>query len=399
MIPIRFAQRMQEIEPFRVMEVLERAGQLEKTGRRIVHMEIGQPDFAAPQRVIDAAIKAMRERTLGYTPALGIMELREAIAGYYLQRHGLNIPASRIAVTTGSSAALLLALSALVGPGDEVLLPDPCYPCSRHLVRLAEARPIAIPTDETTAYQPTADMVAAAWRPSTRGILLASPSNPAGTIVEPGELQAICELGGHRGGFTIVDEIYSGLLYEGKAASALCRNPDAIVVSGFSKYFCMTGWRLGWLVAPEPLIREVEKLAQNAYVSPPVAAQYAALAAFHPESLAVLETRRLEFHERRNFLFDALRFLGFGIPVLPQGAFYLYADCARFAAQSNALAHEMLEQAGVAGAPGKGFGEHQAHRYLRFAYTRSRGEIEEGVERLAGMPVVRSALDRSGNTS
>ena len=390
MNPIRFAQRMQQIAPFHVMEVLARASHLEKEGRNIVHMEIGQPDFAAPQPVIDAAVAALHDRPLGYTPALGIMELREAIAENYFRSHGLTISPSRIAVTTGSSAALLLALATLAGPDDEILMPDPCYPCSRHLVRLAGARPTGIACDAITSYQPSAARVADAWNPDTRGVLLASPSNPTGTTIAPGELQAICDISAQRGGFTIIDEIYGGLVYEDQPASALSLSPDVIVVSGFSKYFCMTGWRLGWLVAPEPLVREIEKLAQNAYVSPPAVAQYAALAAFHTESLAVLESRRLQFRERRNFLFDALRSLGFEIPALPQGAFYLYTNCERFALPASTLAETMLEEAGVAVAPGRDFGEYRSEAHLRFSYTRSLRELEEGVNRLSQLPAIRS---------
>ncbi len=384
-----FAARMREIAPFHVMEVLDRAQELERSGRHIVHMEIGQPDFAAPAPVQEAAIKAIRDRVLGYTHALGLMELREAIAGYYTKRYGLDIPVSRIAITTGSSAALLLALGALVGPGDEVLLPDPCYPCSRHLVTLSGARPVAMPVEEIHGFQPTAAMAAAAWRPATPGILLASPSNPAGSTIAPDELRALGELARQHSGFMIVDEIYGELVYERRPESALAVAEDAIVVSGFSKYFCMPGWRLGWVVAREAVIRELEKLAQNAYVSPPAVAQYAALAAFHPESLKELEARRLQFRERRDFLYAALRSLGFRIPSLPPGAFYLYADCTNLSSNSSDLAASMLENAGVAVAPGLDFGAHRAGEYLRFAYTRSRENLEEGIKRLAGMREIR----------
>ncbi|MFM9972486.1 MAG: aminotransferase class I/II-fold pyridoxal phosphate-dependent enzyme [Burkholderiales bacterium] len=383
MNPAHFARRMQDIEPFHVMEVLQRARQLEQSGRRIAHFEIGQPDFGAPQAVIEAGIKAMREQHLGYTPALGLMPLRESIAAYYSSRYGVTVSPSCVAVTTGSSAALLLALSALVGPGDEVLLPDPCYPCARHLVSLCDARPMSMSTDESSAYQPTGDQVAAAWRDATRGVLLASPSNPAGSIIDAKELSAILSAAKSRSGFVIIDEIYADLVYDAKPVTALSISRDAIIVGGFSKYFCMTGWRLGWLIAPEALIREVEKLAQNLYVSPPALAQYAALAAFLPESLDVLEQRRTEFRERRDYLFHALRSIGFGIPLLPEGAFYLYTDCGGFTADSEQFAKQLLEQSGVAVAPGLDFGHHRANSFVRFAYTRSRTEIEEGVDRLS----------------
>lgn len=383
----KLAQRMLEIKPFHVMEVLKRARQLENDGRSIVHFEIGQPGQGAPQPVIEAAIKAMREHALGYTPALGLMPLREAIAGHYARCHGLDISPARIAVTTGSSAALLLALCALVGPGEEVLHPDPCYPCARHMVSLCDARPVAMPTDEIAGYQPTLAQVTQAWKGPTRGVLIASPSNPAGSVINPDELRGIIDFSHSKGGFAIVDEIYGELVYGEKPVTALSLAPEAIVVSGFSKYFCMTGWRLGWLIAPEELIREIEKLAQNIYVSPPALAQYAALAAFQPDSLRVLEARRREFGERRDFLYQALQSLGYRIPLLPRGAFYLYADCSRFCDESSTFAEKLLEQTGVAVAPGRDFGEHHPDQYVRFAYTRTRSEMEEGILRLSQLRV------------
>jgi aspartate/methionine/tyrosine aminotransferase len=388
MASLKFAQRMLEIEPFHVMEVLERARKMEANGRSVVHFEIGQPDHGATQPVIEAAARAMREHSLGYTPALGLMALREAIARHYEARYGLNISPNRIAITTGSSAALLLALGALVGPGDEVLHPDPCYPCARHLVSLCDATPVSMATDEATGYQPTLAQVANAWMPATRGVLIASPSNPAGTLIDAGRLRDIIEFCEAQKGFAIIDEIYGELVYGEKPVTALTLSPDAIVVSGFSKYFCMTGWRLGWLIAPEALIREVEKLAQNIYVSPPALAQYAALGAFDPDSLAVLDERRRQFGERRDFLFGALQSLGFRIPLLPSGAFYLYADCGGFSVDSDAFAGDLLEKAGVAVAPGRDFGSHQAKRYVRFAYTRSQAEMEEGISRLSRVAVL-----------
>ena len=381
-----FSARMRRVEPFHVMEVQERALVLETAGRHIVHMEIGQPDFGAPPQVIEAAERALRGRSLAYTSALGLRELREAISGFYAERFGVAVPVERIAVTTGASSALLLALGALVGPGDEVLLPDPCYPCTRHMVSIFEAVPRSIPVDASSLYQPDAAQVRAAWGPATRGVILASPSNPTGTKIGWAALGELVGQVRSSGGFTIVDEIYLGLSYDAQPRTALeLRDESVIVTNSFSKYFSMTGWRLGWLVAPPGLIREVEKLSQNLYVSPPSLSQHAALAAFDPGALAVLEERRAEYRRRRDFLVPALRGLRFSVPVMPQGAFYVYAGCEQLAPDSSALASRMLEEAGVAVTPGVDFGSHDAHRHLRFAYTRSLPELEEGVERMRRM--------------
>jgi aspartate/methionine/tyrosine aminotransferase len=311
------AARMAEIEPFHVMDVQNRAHELEASGRRIVHMEIGQPDFPAPPMVAEAAIEAIRTRRLGYTDSTGIPQLRRAISDYYRERFGLAVPPSRIVITAGASGAFLLAFGALVGPADEVLMPDPCYPCNRHFVRLFEGRPRQIPVDERSRYQLTAADVRSSWSRATRGVLLASPSNPTGTSIPRDEMRAIIETARELGGFVVVDEIYQGLVYDVKASTALEFSDDVFVVNSFSKYFCMTGWRLGWIVAPESHVREIEKLAQNAFICPSAPAQYAALAAFRPETLAVLEQRRGEFQRRRDYMVPALRSLGFRIPLMP----------------------------------------------------------------------------------
>jgi aspartate/methionine/tyrosine aminotransferase len=379
------AARMAEIEPFHVMDVQNRAHELEAAGRRIVHMEIGQPDFAAPPLVADAAVEAIRTRRLGYTDSTGLPQLRRAISEYYRERLGVAVPASRIVVTAGASGAFLLALGALVDPGDEVLMPDPCYPCNRHFVRLFEGRPRAIPADESRRYQLTAADVRSNWSEATRGVLLASPSNPTGTSIPREELRAIVETVRSLGGFVVVDEIYQGLVYEGDASTALALADDVFVVNSFSKYFCMTGWRLGWMVAPESHVREIEKLAQNAFICPSAPAQHAALAAFRPETLAVLEQRREEFRRRRDYMVPALRRLGFRIPLMPEGAFYIYAGCEAFSGDSRRFALQVLEEAGVAITPGLDFGSHAPERHVRFAYTRSLDDLKEGVEGIARM--------------
>ncbi len=376
---------MADIEAFHVMDVQNRAHELEATGRRIVHMEIGQPDFAAPPLVAQAAIEAIRQRRLGYTASIGIPELRQAISDYYRERLGVTVPSSRIVVTAGASGAFLLTLGALVDPGDEVLMPDPCYPCNRHFVRMFEGRPRAIPVDEKQHYQLADADIRSRWRRATRGVLLASPSNPTGTMIPLDELRAIIASVRRAGGFVVMDEIYQGLVYDGEASTVLELADDVFVVNSFSKYFNMTGWRLGWIVAPETHVREIEKLAQNAFICPSAPAQYAALAAFRPETLALLEERRQEFRHRRDYMVPALRELGFRIPVMPQGAFYIYAGCESFSEDSTQFALRVLEEAGVAITPGLDFGSNQPERHVRFAYTRSLEDLKEGIERIARM--------------
>jgi aspartate/methionine/tyrosine aminotransferase len=377
------AARMADIEPFHVMDVQDRAHELEAKGRRIIHMEIGQPDFPAPPPVAEAAIDAIRNRRLGYTASIGIPQLRQAISDYYRDRLGVAVPPSRIVVTAGASGAFLLVLGTLVNPGDEVLLPDPCYPCNRHFVRLFEGRARAIPVDESSHYQLTDADVRANWSRATRGVLIASPSNPTGTMIPRGELRAIIESVRRAGGFVVVDEIYQGLVYDGEASTALELADDVFVVNSFSKYFNMTGWRLGWIVAPETHVREIEKLAQNAFICPSAPAQYAALAAFRADTLGVLEERRREFQRRRDYMVPALRELGFRIPVMPQGAFYIYAGCESFSADSTQFALRVLEEAGVAITPGLDFGSNRPEQHVRFAYTRSLEDLEEGVKSIA----------------
>lgn len=379
------AARMAGIDPFRVMDVQNRALDLEGKGRRIVHMEIGQPDFAAPPQVAAAAIEAIRTHRLGYTASLGIPELRRAISDYYRRRLGVSVPTSRIVVTAGASGAFLLALGALVNPGDEVLMADPCYPCNRHLVRMFDGHPRMIPVDENQLYQPTDADVREHWNSATRGVLIASPSNPTGSVIPRDVLKTIIDTVRRRGGFVLVDEIYQGLAYGGEISTALELADDVFVVNSFSKYFNMTGWRLGWIVVPETHVREIEKLAQNAFICPSAPAQYGALAAFHADTLAVLEGRRLEFKRRRDYLVPALRDLGFRIPLTPQGAFYVYAGCETFAPDSADFALRVLDEAGVAIAPGLDFGSNRPEHHVRFAYTRSLDDLKEGIENITRM--------------
>lgn len=373
---------MAEIQPFQVMEIWNRAKELEAQGRHIVQMQIGEPDFTAPDPVIAACIEALKQNPIHYTSALGMPRLRHAISLHYRERYHLEVPVSRIAVTAGASGALLIAAGVLVNPGDEILMPDPAYPCNRHFVRFFEGRVNSIPVGPQTQYQLTRELIEANWSEKTRGVLIASPSNPTGTMIAPDEMRAIIEAVQARGGVTIVDEIYQGLTYASDFASALAHSDRIFVVNSFSKYFSMTGWRLGWLVMPEECVREVETFAQNAFICPSAPAQYAGIAAFCAETTATLEQRRGEFKRRRDFLVPALRELGFSIPVTPEGAFYIYAGIERFSADSGKFALNLLEEAGVAITPGKDFGMNQAERYVRFAYTRSLADLEEGVRRL-----------------
>jgi len=374
---------MAEIEPFHVMELLARARQLETQGRSVIHMEIGEPDFPTPGPVCRAAMRVIEKGELFYTPALGLPELRRAIAGLYRSRHGVDVDPARIVVTSGASGALLLVCAALVDPGDEVLLADPGYPANRHFVRLMEGVPRAVPVDATSGYQLTPQHLERHWGPRSVAALVASPSNPTGTLVSTESLSAMAVFVGERGGTLIVDEIYHGLVYEGEYTTALAHSDDVFVINSFSKYFQMTGWRLGWLVAPERYVRELDKLSQNIYLSAPTPSQHAALAAFEPETIAILEARRMEFKARRDYLVPALRELDFDIPVTPQGAFYVYAGCGKLTKDSFTFARDLLEQAGVAITPGIDFGANAPERHVRFAYTNSIARLQEGVSRIA----------------
>jgi aspartate/methionine/tyrosine aminotransferase len=378
----RVARRMAHIEPFHVMELLARARALEAAGRSIIHMEIGEPDFPTPEPVMAAGRRALEEGHTHYTPSLGLPALREAISRWYWTREGVRVAPERIIVTPGASGALQLALGVLIDPDDQVLMADPGYPCNRHFVRFVEGEPVGVSVTEATAYQLTADLLQAHWTERTAAVLLASPSNPTGTLVEATELECMAELAAARGGALIVDEIYRGLTYGESPPSALSKSEGLFVVNSFSKYFGMTGWRIGWLVAPAEYVRDAEKLAQNLFIAASTPAQHAALAAFEAPSLGILEDRRRQFEARRNFLLPALREIGFDIGIEPQGAFYIYAGCTRFTDDSFALARDLLENAGVAVTPGIDFGANAPERHLRFAYTTSLESLREGVERL-----------------
>ena len=380
---MNLAARMAQIEPFHVMELMARAQALEAEGRSIIHLEVGEPDFATADPILEAAQRFLSGGHVHYTAALGLQALREAISGFYGTRYGLDISPERIVVTAGASGALLLALGVLVNPGDEWLLPDPGYPCNRHFVRLLEGRPVPLPVTAESNYQPTAQQLESSWSKQTRGLMLASPANPTGTLLDIETLASLAAVVAARNGTLLVDEIYHGLTYGADAVSALSLGEDVFVINSFSKYFGMTGWRLGWLVAPRRYVREIEKLAQNLYIAPSTVAQHAALAAFQPETTAILEARRQEFSLRRDVLLPGLRNLGFKIGAEPQGAFYVYADSSGLVADSFDLATQMLTSAGVAATPGLDFGSYAPQSHMRFAYTVDRGRIAEGLARMA----------------
>lgn len=393
---MKLAQRLSLIEPFWVMECAKAADLIAHGpecdpalgGERMLYLNIGEPDFtAAPgvQRAAQAAIAAGRTQ---YTHATGLLALRERIASWYGSHFGVTVDPANIVVTAGASAALQLITLALFEPGDEVLMPDPSYPCNRHFVTAAGAKAVLLPTTAAARFQLDAASVAANWNPATRGVLLASPSNPTGTSIAASEMGAIAHTVRERGGVSIVDEIYLGLSYEPAFGHSALALPDGlgeqlISINSFSKYFGMTGWRLGWMVLPPELVAPVEKLAQNLYICPSTLAQHAALACFEPEALAEFEQRRAEFRRRRDFIVPALQALGLSVPVQPDGAFYVWFDCSRYSASSWDFCFDMMRRAHVALTPGRDFGPAQAERFVRLSFASAMPVLEAAVERLA----------------
>lgn len=378
----RLASRMANIVPFEVMEISSAARKLERDGHDVIHMEVGEPDFRTPQPIIDAAIAALNSQPMYYSSAIGMLPLREAIANFYQTKYNVTVSPDRIIVTAGSSAALLMTMGVLLNRGDEVLMADPGYPCNRHYVHAMDGIPKSIPVGPEFAYQLAASHIEQHWGPRSAAALVATPSNPTGTLVSDAELRAIHKAVTERDGTLIVDEIYQGLTYGIEPSTALSIADDIFVTSSFSKYFQMTGWRLGWAVVPAAYVREFETLAQHLFISPSAPAQYAALAAFDPRTLEIVEARRSEFKARRDFLIPALRELGFGIPVVPQGAFYIYADSTKLGVSSFDLSRKILAQAHVALTPGKDFGTNHPERHIRIAYTNKIPRLAEAIERI-----------------
>ena len=381
MAPV-IAERLADIEPFRVVEVLTRAKQLEQQGRDIIHMAAGEPDFSTAEPIIRAAQQALERGETQYSPAAGIPQLRQALSDYYRSDYGLDISPSQIMITPGASGALLLLAGLLINPGDGMLMTDPGYPCNRHFLRLVEGEGQLVPVGPEQRYQLDAELAAAHWQSNTKGVMVASPANPSGEILSRAQLQGLFDLCQQRQGHLIVDEIYHGLSFGEDAPSILSLTDEAFVINSFSKYFGMTGWRLGWLVAPEWAVPHLEKLAQNLFISMSTMSQYGALAAFTPEFRAILNARRDEFARRRDFLYPALCELGFSIPHCPAGAFYLYAGIDRFSNNSQQFCLELLEEHGIAITPGADFGRHRAEQHVRFAYTTGMAQLEKAVERL-----------------
>ncbi len=393
---MRLAQRNHSIEPFYVMDVVRAAAQQQAQwdaqGRRMIHLSVGEPDFTAPPPVIEAAQRALRDGRTGYTLAPGLPALRERIAAHYAQVHGVDVDPSRVFVTAGASGALTLASLLLFDPGDEVLMPDPSYPCNKNFVAAAGARARMLPAPAAQRFQLTAAEVEAAWSERTAGVLLASPSNPTGTSIAADELRHIAEVVRRRGGVTIVDEIYLGLSYADQPGTggspfgrtALHAGDDVVTVNSFSKYFQMTGWRLGWLVVPPDLAAPLERLAGNLFICASSIAQHAALACFEPDSLAEYERRRAEFGRRRDLIVPGLDALGLDVPVHPDGAFYVYADCSRFSADSWDFCFDVMRETGVVLVPGKDFGTAEPQRYFRLSYANTVDNLNEALDRLRG---------------
>ena len=389
---MRISARAEKIEPFYVMEVAKAATtlgrELAHTDSPMVFLNIGEPDFTAPPLVQAAAVRAIDFGHTQYTAATGLEPLRECISSWYAQRFGLHIPARRIVVTAGASAALHLACLALIDPGDEILMPDPSYPCNRHFVTAAQGQAVLLPTSAQDRFQLSAAQVEAAWGPQTRGVLLASPSNPTGTSIHPLELRKIHNLVRAKGGITLIDEIYLGLSFDAQYdQSALAIDDSVISINSFSKYFNMTGWRLGWMVVPDALVSVIERLAQNLFICPSTIAQHAALACFEPESLALYEQRRAEFKARRDYFIPALNAMGLKVPVMPDGGFYAWADCseacAKLGLQSSwEFAFDVMQRAHVAITPGRDFGTDQTARFVRFSTASSLTHLQTAVERL-----------------
>lgn len=370
------------VRAFRVMEILSQAKLLEASGRDIVHMEIGEPDFPTPPHVLKAAQAALNEAALSYTPAAGLLELRQAISSFYAERQGISVEPQRIFLTPGASGALMLVLSLLVNPGDEILLEDPSYPCYPNFIRLQGGIPRSIPVLESSEGHLQSRMVEDFWSKACRGIIMASPSNPTGTILGLETQQRLIQSIEDRGGFVIADEIYHGLEYSGRAVSALALSEDVFVINSFSKYFGMTGWRLGWAVVPEWAIPVAERLAQNLFISAPTLSQRAALHAFDPENLIELERRRKIFRRRRDILLEGIDSMGLVPKGRPEGAFYVYADISKISKDASALSEALLQEAGVAVTPGGDFGTVGSHHHLRFCYTSDEQRILEGLGRM-----------------
>ena len=376
------SKRASQIQPFHVMRLLARARELEAMGRDIVHMEVGEPDFKTPQPIIDAGLATISAGNVHYTAATGLNELKLKLTDHYQQTYGVSVNPDQIVITPGSSGALLLSLACLVEPGKNVLLADPGYPCNRNFSYFLDGEVKAIAVDASSNFQLTSELIEEYWDENTVAVILASPSNPTGTLIDPMQLQSMVEVVDKNNGVIVMDEIYHGLIYQQQAHSILEYTDRAFVINSFSKYYGMTGWRVGWCVVPEQYVTAVDNFAQNIFLAAPTPAQHAALAAFSDETKIILEKRRQEFEQRRNYLLPEIAALGFKVSSEPQGAFYIYADCSAITLHSEKFTEQLLEQAGVAITPGMDFGTNKAEQHVRFAYTTSLERLAEGVKRI-----------------
>ena len=370
------SKRAQEIPPFIVMDVLEKAQELERNGEHIIHLEVGEPDFDTPECINEACYRAICEGKTHYTHSLGLFELREAIAEEYLKKYKVEVSPEQILVASGTSPALLLLFAALLEPNDEVILSNPYYPCYPNIIRFVGGSPLFVEVLEEEGFQYLPEMIQEKLNPRVKGILINSPSNPTGNVMSPERMAKIAQFSP----FIISDEIYHGLVYEGKAHSILEFTDQAFVINGFSKLYAMTGWRLGYVIAPKEFIRPMQKIQQNLFISASSFAQWGALIGLK-EAAEDIQKMKETYNQRRRFLIPKLRELGFGITVEPTGAFYILANAKRFSKDSYRLAFDILKEAKVGVAPGIDFGTN-AEGYLRFSYANSMENIEEGMNRL-----------------
>ena len=378
----KLSRRAEQLSPFHVMDILAQAKALSQQGKSIYHLEVGEPDFATAEPIINAGIDALKQYRTHYTPALGLPELREAIAGYYERKFSIEVDPRRVIITSGASGALQLAMLCLLDAGDNVLLADPGYPCNQNIAQILAAEAVAVPVSADSHYQLDAESVALHWNSRTRAAMVASPSNPTGTILPREQLESLCRFVEKKQGRIIVDEIYQGLVYEQEEYTALDVSHECFVINSFSKYFGMTGWRLGWMVVPDFYVDAIDRIAQNIFLAPPTISQIAALTALKVETQVILDARRDEFRQRRDFLLPALEQMGFEVAVKPQGAFYIYANCHRFTDDSFSWVNRLLDEQGVAVTPGIDFGSHLANIHCRFAYTQSLEILQQAVDKI-----------------
>ncbi len=379
----KVSKRLQGVNAFHVMSLMAEAKQLDAIGHQVIHMEMGEPDFSTPQPIIEAGIESLRSGITHYTPTLGLPALREAIASFYQNEYHVTVDPEQIVITPGSATALQIVLSLMVSDGDAVAIPDPAYPSTHNLVRLLGGTVLQIAVNEDSSWQLTVELLEEHWSDAVNAVLLASPSNPTGTILEDVQLQKIADFCETKGVFLLVDEIYHGLVYGQAPKTAVGLNDDTFVINSFSKFYGMTGWRVGWIVSPKAYLEDLNKLAQHTFLAAPTTGQYAALAAFNSDTKKILIERRDEFKARRDYLYGALAGLGFKMRVKPQGAFYIYADCSEFCEDSYEFACNILQDKHVSFTPGVDFGVTGAKQHVRFAYTTNLENLKVGVQRLA----------------